>query len=163
MHACFWLSAGTLLYLICMPWQLASGPMHHAVSLLPPNKPCIRHIHTSTNTQPPTQPRACRWFDGFDWEGLAARKVAPPRKPRDDAAKRIRELAVGEGLARQALKGGRVGVGCIQNVAVCGFGRIWELAVGSGQHGPLLPALGPLVGVADVGLHVIRQRVRWHA
>ena len=35
-----------------------------------------------------------RWFEGFDWEALAARKVAAPRRPRDDAAKRIRELAV---------------------------------------------------------------------
>jgi cGMP-dependent protein kinase 2 len=35
-----------------------------------------------------------RWFEGFDWESLAARKVAAPRKPRDDAAKRIRELVV---------------------------------------------------------------------
>lgn len=35
-----------------------------------------------------------RWFEGFDWEALSARKVPAPRKPRDDAAKRIRELAV---------------------------------------------------------------------
>lgn len=35
-----------------------------------------------------------RWFESFDWEALAARKLAAPRKPRDDAAKRIRELAV---------------------------------------------------------------------
>lgn len=34
-----------------------------------------------------------RWFESFDWEALAARKIAAPRKPRDDAAKRIRELA----------------------------------------------------------------------
>lgn len=36
-----------------------------------------------------------RWFEGFDWESLAARKIAAPRKPREDAAKRIRELVVG--------------------------------------------------------------------
>lgn len=35
-----------------------------------------------------------RWFESFDWEALAARKLAAPRSPRDDAAKRIRELAV---------------------------------------------------------------------
>ena len=37
-----------------------------------------------------------RWFDGFEWEGLAARRLPPPRAPRDDAAKRLRELAVSE-------------------------------------------------------------------
>mmetsp|Transcript_9485 Transcript_9485/g.18847 ORF Transcript_9485/g.18847 Transcript_9485/m.18847 type:complete len:775 (-) Transcript_9485:155-2479(-) len=36
------------------------------------------------------------WFDSFDWESLAARKMIPPRQPKDDAAKRIRELANGE-------------------------------------------------------------------
>ena len=36
----------------------------------------------------------CRWFEGFDWEALAARRMDPPRRPRDDATKRIRELAV---------------------------------------------------------------------
>lgn len=110
--------------------------MHHAVSLLPPNKPCIRHIHTSTNTQPPTQPRACRWFDGFDWEGLAARKVAPPRKPRDDAAKRIRELAVGEGLTRQAhTKGGGLGLGAKTWRCVgLGASGSWRWVRGSMAH-----------------------------
>ena len=39
-----------------------------------------------------------KWFEGFDWDALAARKIAAPRKPRDDAAKRIRELAVCGGL-----------------------------------------------------------------
>jgi cGMP-dependent protein kinase 2 len=34
------------------------------------------------------------WLETFDWEALAARKMAPPRNPKDDAAKRIRELAV---------------------------------------------------------------------
>lgn len=34
-----------------------------------------------------------RWFTGFDWQGLAARKFSPPRRPNDDAAKRIKELA----------------------------------------------------------------------
>ncbi|KAL4446356.1 hypothetical protein ABPG77_003163 [Micractinium sp. CCAP 211/92] len=34
-----------------------------------------------------------RWFESFDWDALAARKLAAPRRPRDDAAKRIRELA----------------------------------------------------------------------
>jgi len=37
-----------------------------------------------------------RWFDGFDWEALSARKMVPPRQPKDDAAKRIRDLATQE-------------------------------------------------------------------
>ena len=40
-----------------------------------------------------------KWFEGFDWDALAARKIAAPRKPRDDAAKRIRELAVRKGYS----------------------------------------------------------------
>eukprot|EP00887_Chlorella_sp_A99_P002633 scaffold6.g2633.t1 len=56
--------------------------------------------------------KAHRWFEGFDWEALAAKKargcwwrrrwcccgggargrMAPPRKPKDDAAKRIRDM-----------------------------------------------------------------------
>ena len=36
------------------------------------------------------------WFDKFDWEELAARKMIPPRQPKDDAAKRIRDLSHGE-------------------------------------------------------------------
>ena len=35
------------------------------------------------------------WFVGFDWGALAAKKLVPPRMPKDDAAKRIRDLAVG--------------------------------------------------------------------
>jgi hypothetical protein len=35
-----------------------------------------------------------RWFDGLNWEALAARKLRPPRLPHDDSAKRLRELAV---------------------------------------------------------------------
>lgn len=37
-----------------------------------------------------------KWFDGFDWEALSARKMVPPRQPKDDAAKRIRDLATQE-------------------------------------------------------------------
>lgn len=37
-----------------------------------------------------------KWFDGFDWEALSARKMASPRQPKDDAAKRIRDLATQE-------------------------------------------------------------------
>ena len=37
-----------------------------------------------------------KWFEGFDWDALAARKMAPPRQPKDDAAKRIRDLATQE-------------------------------------------------------------------
>lgn len=32
------------------------------------------------------------WFQVFDWDSLAARKMIPPRSPKDDAAKRIRDL-----------------------------------------------------------------------
>ncbi len=35
-----------------------------------------------------------KWFEGLDWEALEARKVEPPRRPRDDSAKRLRELTV---------------------------------------------------------------------
>ncbi len=34
------------------------------------------------------------WFAGFDWEGLAARRMDPPRKPKEtDSSKRKMELA----------------------------------------------------------------------
>lgn len=36
-----------------------------------------------------------KWFEGMDWEAMAARRVQAPRIPQDDAAKRMRELAVG--------------------------------------------------------------------
>jgi cGMP-dependent protein kinase 2 len=36
------------------------------------------------------------WFAGFDWGALEARRMVPPRAPRDDAARRIRELADAE-------------------------------------------------------------------
>jgi hypothetical protein len=35
-----------------------------------------------------------KWFEGLDWEALAARKVEPPRKPKEDSAKRLKELTV---------------------------------------------------------------------
>ena len=35
-----------------------------------------------------------RWFEGMEWDAMAARRVQPPRIPQDDAAKRMRELAV---------------------------------------------------------------------
>lgn len=60
---------------------------------------------------------ACRWFEGFDWEGLAARKIAPPRKPKDDAAKRIRELAVSSSCCQ-----GHAG----RTEAMGRQGRIWN-------------------------------------
>ncbi|BDA41611.1 cGMP-dependent protein kinase 2 [Coccomyxa sp. Obi] len=37
-----------------------------------------------------------KWFEGLDWEALEARKVEPPRRPRDDSAKRLRELTDNE-------------------------------------------------------------------
>lgn len=34
-----------------------------------------------------------RWFDGFNWAEMEARKNVPPRKPREsDITKRIKEL-----------------------------------------------------------------------
>ena len=35
-----------------------------------------------------------KWFDGLDWDALEARKMEPPRLPKDDSAKRLRELTV---------------------------------------------------------------------
>lgn len=32
------------------------------------------------------------WFTGIDWIALSARKVEPPRKPKEDSAKRLKEL-----------------------------------------------------------------------
>lgn len=37
-----------------------------------------------------------RWFDSLDWEALEARRIEPPRKPKDDSQKRLRELAENE-------------------------------------------------------------------
>lgn len=34
------------------------------------------------------------WFAGIDWIALSARKVETPRQPKDDSAKRLRELQV---------------------------------------------------------------------
>lgn len=35
-----------------------------------------------------------RWFDGFSWAEMEARRNVPPRKPREsDITKRIRDLA----------------------------------------------------------------------
>jgi len=36
--------------------------------------------------------RRHRWFDGLDWQALEARRMQPPRLPRDDSAKRLKEL-----------------------------------------------------------------------
>jgi cGMP-dependent protein kinase 2 len=35
-----------------------------------------------------------KWFEGLDWEALEARKIEPPRRPKEDSAKRLRELNV---------------------------------------------------------------------
>jgi len=45
-----------------------------------------------------------RWFEGFDWESLEARRMAPPRKPRDDSAKRLKELEDSEKRSPQRFK-----------------------------------------------------------
>jgi len=44
---------------------------------------------------------AHRWFAGLDWDRLAARRLAPPRPPGDDAAKRLKELAKREERRRE--------------------------------------------------------------
>ena len=35
-----------------------------------------------------------KWFEGLDWESLEARKITPLRKPKEDSAKRLKELTV---------------------------------------------------------------------
>lgn len=35
-----------------------------------------------------------KWFEGLDWEALEARKMTPLRKPKEDSAKRLKELTV---------------------------------------------------------------------
>lgn len=35
-----------------------------------------------------------KWFEGLDWEALEARKITPLRKPKEDSAKRLKELTV---------------------------------------------------------------------
>ncbi len=35
-----------------------------------------------------------KWFEGMDWEALSNRRVEPGRKPREDSAKRLKELMV---------------------------------------------------------------------
>ena len=35
-----------------------------------------------------------KWFEGMDWEALEARKLIPLRKPKEDSAKRLKELTV---------------------------------------------------------------------
>ena len=35
-----------------------------------------------------------KWFDGMDWAALINRRVEPGRKPREDSAKRLKELMV---------------------------------------------------------------------
>lgn len=33
-----------------------------------------------------------KWFEGLDWEALAARRTEAPRKPKNDSDKRIKEI-----------------------------------------------------------------------
>lgn len=42
-----------------------------------------------------------KWFQGFDWEALAARKMPAPRKPQDDAGKRLQQLEEEAATARR--------------------------------------------------------------
>ena len=37
-----------------------------------------------------------KWFEGLDWDALEARKLQPPRKPKEDSAKRLKELTVSQ-------------------------------------------------------------------
>ena len=37
-----------------------------------------------------------KWFEDFDWEALESRKMEPPRKPKEDSAKRCQELETAE-------------------------------------------------------------------
>lgn len=34
-----------------------------------------------------------KWFDGLDWTALEARRLEPPRAPKNDSAKRIMEIS----------------------------------------------------------------------
>ena len=42
-----------------------------------------------------------KWFDGLDWDALEARKMEPPRLPKEDSAKRLRELTVSASIFGQ--------------------------------------------------------------
>ncbi len=44
-----------------------------------------------------------KWFEGMDWEALSNRRVEPGRKPREDSAKRLKELMVRCDLAMPAM------------------------------------------------------------
>ena len=33
-----------------------------------------------------------KWFEGLDWEALAARRIEAPRKPKNDSDTRIKEI-----------------------------------------------------------------------
>ena len=83
-----------------------------------------------------------RWFEGFDWEALAARKMVPPRQPKDDAAKRIRELAVSKGLVCV----GRAVV--LERAARVGAGSLLPLSL---PLSPPPPLLSPFSLAADPG------------
>ncbi|CAD7705322.1 unnamed protein product [Ostreobium quekettii] len=45
-----------------------------------------------------------RFFEGFDWESLEARRMDPARKPKDDSMKRLKELAESEKRQHQRHK-----------------------------------------------------------
>jgi hypothetical protein len=40
-----------------------------------------------------------KWFDGMDWEALSNRRIEPGRRPREDSAKRLKELMVRASVA----------------------------------------------------------------
>ena len=44
--------------------------------------------------------RRHRWFDSLDWDALHARRLRPPRQPKDDSAKRLKDLVVRAGWGR---------------------------------------------------------------
>ena len=43
-----------------------------------------------------------RWFEGFDWDALEAKRLPPPRKPKEaDVSKRLRDLTEAERASRR--------------------------------------------------------------
>ncbi|KAK9810359.1 hypothetical protein WJX72_009382 [[Myrmecia] bisecta] len=45
-----------------------------------------------------------KWFEGLEWEALEARKLEPPRKPKDDSSKRLKELTDNEKKSKREPK-----------------------------------------------------------
>lgn len=39
-----------------------------------------------------------KWFEGLDWDALAARRIEAPRRPKNDSEKRIAEIVEAEAM-----------------------------------------------------------------